>query len=78
MVNMQEFIAKSPFARKIEVDDLLFADFKCPLEESRSNVWWHSNFFTHVLTGETILKTPKAEYTLKAGDSASLLISYSI
>jgi hypothetical protein len=70
MINMQDFIAKSPFAKKIEVDELLFAEFKCPLDEKSSKIWWHNNFFAHILAGQTILKTPKAEYVLKAGDSA--------
>lgn len=70
MVNMQDFIAKSSFAKKIEVDELLFAEFKCPLDEKSSKIWWHNNFFAHVLTGQTVLKTPKQEYVLKAGDSA--------
>lgn len=70
MINMQDFIAKSPFAKKIEVDELLFAEFKCPLDEKSSKIWWHNNFFAHVLTGQTVLKTPTQEYTLRAGDSA--------
>lgn len=70
MINMQEFIEKSPFTKKIAVDELLFAEFKCPLDESKSNIWWHNNFFAHVLTGETVLKTPRQEYVLKPGDSA--------
>lgn len=69
MINMQEFIAGSPFAKKVVVDELLFAEFKCPLDEKSSNVWWHNNFFAHVLTGQTMLKTPKGEYILNAGDS---------
>jgi AraC-like DNA-binding protein len=67
---MQDFIASTPFAKKIQVDDLLFAEFKCPLDERKSMIWWHNNFFAHVLSGETVLKTPKREYVLKAGDSA--------
>ena len=67
---MQEFIANSPFAKRIEVDDLLFAEFKCPLDQEKSSIWWHNNFFAHVLSGQTVLKTPKQEYILKAGDSA--------
>ena len=70
MINMQEFIEKSPFAKKISVDELLFAEFKCPRDVEKANVWWHNNFFAHVLTGETVLKTPKGEYILKSGDSA--------
>lgn len=69
MVNMQDFIESSPFVKKIIVDELLFTEFKCPLDEKRSSVWWHNNFFAHILTGETVLKTPRQEYTLKAGDS---------
>ena len=70
MINMQEFIEKGPFAKKISVDELLFAEFKCPLDEKKSNIWWHNNFFAHVLTGETVLKTPRGEYVLQPGDSA--------
>ena len=36
----------------------------------KSNIWWHNNFFAHVLTGETVLKTPRGEYVLRPGDSA--------
>ena len=70
MINIQEFIEKSPFAKTIGVDHLLFAEFKCPLNEKKSNIWWHNNFFAHVLTGETVLQTPRGKYVLKPGDSA--------
>ena len=70
MINIQEFIEKSPFAKTISVDHLLFAEFKCPLDEKKSNIWWHNNFFAHVLTGETVLQTPRGKYVLKPGDSA--------
>jgi len=70
MINIQEFIEKSPFAKTIGVDHLLFAEFKCPLDEKKSNIWWHNNFFAHVLTGETVLQTPRGKYVLKPGDSA--------
>ena len=70
MINMQEFIEKSPFAKKISVDELLFAEFRCPMDEEKSSIWWHNNFFAHVLAGETVLKTPRGEYVLRPGDSA--------
>lgn len=69
MVNIQDFIATSPFAKRFTVDELLFAEFKCPIEEKSSSVWWKNNFFAHVLTGETLLKTPRQQYILKKGDS---------
>jgi len=70
MTNIQDFITNSPIPKKISVDQLLFTEFKCPQEEERSHVWCDNNFFAHVLTGSTVLKTPNQEYTLKAGDSA--------
>lgn len=70
MINMQEFIEQSPFTKKIGVDELLFAEFKCPQEGKKTSIWWHDNFFAHVLTGTTVLKTPRGEYVLKAGESA--------
>jgi AraC-like DNA-binding protein len=69
VVNVQDFIEKTPFAKRIVVDELLFAEFRCPMEEGKSSIWWHNNFFAHVLLGQTVLKTPRQEYVLKAGDS---------
>lgn len=67
---MQEFIEQNPFTKKIGVDELLFAEFTCPQLGKKNSIWWHDNFFAHVLTGTTILKTPKGEYVLNAGESA--------
>ena len=68
MVNLQDFIEKGRFFKKIKVDDLLFAEFDCPMDEEKSSIWWHNNFFTYVVTGETILQTPGGRYIIKAGD----------
>lgn len=69
MVNLQNFIETTDLAKKLKVDELLFAEFTCPLDEERSNIWWHNNFFAYVITGEAVLKTPRQEYTLRAGSS---------
>jgi AraC-like DNA-binding protein len=66
---MQDFIANNPFVKKVKVDDLLFAEFKCPSDGTPGGIWWHDNFFAHILTGELLVKTPRGEYLLKAGDS---------
>jgi AraC family transcriptional regulator, exoenzyme S synthesis regulatory protein ExsA len=70
MMNMQEFIGNSQLFKQYKVDELLFAEFECPPEQYPANSWWHHNFFAFVLTGETVMKTPRGEYTLKAGDCA--------
>jgi len=69
MENILDFIRKSDLYKKFQIDDLLFVEFKCPYDDSASGIWWHNNFFAHILAGETLLKTPQREYFLKPGDS---------
>ena len=56
--------------KKFEVDDLLFVEIICPLEEDESaeRLWWHDNFFSYAIAGEMELKTLSGEYRVKAGD----------
>lgn len=70
MENLLDFIKKTNYYKKFEVDELLFTEFKCPFDETKSSIWWHNNFFAYVLTGETLLKTPHREYLLRPGDCA--------
>jgi len=48
MVNLQDFIEQGHFFKKIKVDDLLFVEFNCPMDEEKSSIWWHNNFL-HLL-----------------------------
>jgi AraC-like DNA-binding protein len=68
MNNIQDFIASSDMFRKFQLDDLLFVEFKCPIEEAKSSIWCNNNFFAYILTGETKIKTLKKDYPLKPGD----------
>ncbi len=67
MENLLGFIKSNDLFRKFQVDDLLFTEFKCPPDETKSGIWWNSNFFAFVLAGESLLKTPQSEYILKPG-----------
>lgn len=70
MDNLQHYIENSDTFKKFEVNELLFAEFKCPIQEKKSRIWWHNNFFAFVVSGETQLQTSKNTYILKAGDFA--------
>lgn len=69
-MNLMEFIGSSPLFKQFKVDELLFAEFECPPEQLPVSSWWQHNFFSFVLSGETVLKTPRGEYALKPGDCA--------
>lgn len=69
MINVQDFIKNTALFKKFEVDDLLFVEIICPVEEgSPPNLWWHDNFFAYAVAGEMVLKTLTGEYIFKAGD----------
>lgn len=68
MENMLDYIRKADVHKKFEVDDLLFVEFKCPYSDDKSPIWWHTNFFAFIVSGQTLLKTPGRQYVLKPGD----------
>ena len=70
MINVQDFIGNSNLFRKFKVDELLFVEIVCPVEDDESDerLWWHHNFFSYAIDGEMSLKTLKREYVVKAGD----------
>lgn len=70
MINMQDFVSNNQLFKQFKVDELMFVEFECPPDQVPVNNWWHHNFFAFVISGETVLKTPRGEYTLKAGDCA--------
>lgn len=73
MINIQDFIGNSNIFKKFEVDDLLFVEIVCPVEDdaSKTNLWWHHNFFAYAISGSMVLKTLKDEYIFRAGANAS-------
>ncbi len=70
MINVQDFIENGQLFKKFKVDELLFTEINCPVEDddSGSGLWWHHNFFAYALAGEMALKTLRGEYIFKAGD----------
>ena len=70
MINVEDFIGNSELFKKFVVDDLLFVEIVCPVEDdaSASNLWWHNNFFSYAMAGEMVLKTLRGEYIFKAGE----------
>ena len=70
MINVQDFIENGQLFKKFKVDELLFTEIKCPVEDDDSGggLWWHDNFFAYALAGEMALKTLNGKYIFKAGD----------
>lgn len=70
MINVQDFIERENLFKKFKVDELLFTEIICPVEEDETSgeLWWHDHFFAYAMAGEMVLKTLKGEYIFKEGD----------
>lgn len=72
MVNVYDFISNSNLFKKFKVDDLLFVEYTCYVEDGRMEIWSHNNLFAYALSGKKTYKTLHHEYTLHAGESIFL------
>jgi len=68
MKNFPDYI-RATSTIKLAFDDLLFAEYKCPIQESKEPVWSKDNYLVHVLTGKKTWSAGEVTYELKEGDS---------
>lgn len=69
MLNFYEDIRNNPgHYQQIAYDHLLFAEYKCPLEQKKFDLWSENHYFVHVLKGRKIWHTPYGSCDLREGD----------
>jgi AraC-like DNA-binding protein len=68
MINLHDYISNEKNVQKFKVDELLFVEYTCLVDDPRSEVWSHTNYFAYVLGGKKMWKTFKAEYITKSRD----------
>ena len=51
MTNFFEFIQANTSFVKMAFDDLLFAEYKCPIKEDKLPIWFDANYLAYVLSG---------------------------
>ena len=69
MTNFVEFIRSNSSFAKLACDDLLFAEYKCPIKENKYPIWSEANYLAFVLSGRKIWSYNDLSYELKAGDA---------
>jgi len=55
--------------KTFKVDDLLFVEYKCLIEETRTGYWTHNNYFIYVVGGKKKWKTREKEFLLENGEA---------
>ena len=52
MLNIHDFIADSKMFKKFQVEDLLFVEYHCLVQELKTGFWTHCNYLIYILTGK--------------------------
>lgn len=69
MTNVFSYIRDCNLFKKLEVDELLFVEFKCMIEEIRYGMWSDANYFVFVTNGKKMWQTHRNDYIVTAGDA---------
>lgn len=68
MINLYDFIKDYTAAKRLSVNDLLFAEYQCPLSQTRFDMWSHHNYFVYVLKGKKKWFSQDQEILARTGD----------
>jgi AraC family transcriptional regulator, exoenzyme S synthesis regulatory protein ExsA len=68
MDSFYDFICQSPPTIRIQVNKLLLAEYQCPLDKIRHDIWTHQNYFVYVLKGKKEWHTHHQMVEVKEGD----------
>ena len=68
MVNLQDMILKSNLYRTFIVEELLFVQYQCLVNDDQAEIWAHNNYFAYVLGGKKTWKAHHNAFTVSSGD----------
>lgn len=69
MLNFYDYIVHGNHFRKLEVDDLLFVEYKCLIPDGRIGYWTHNNYIEYIIGGKKQWTLGTKEYHGDAGDA---------
>jgi hypothetical protein len=69
MMNMYAEIRANLHFNKFVVGELLFVEYKCPIEQEAAGVWTPMDYFVHVLSGRKTWRTTDGTWTLEKGQT---------
>ena len=68
MINLYSAIKQSGVFRKLEVNELLFAEYTCLREETKFGIWSDSNYFAFITSGKKAWRTIYHTYEVNKDD----------
>jgi AraC-like DNA-binding protein len=69
MINMYDTIRANLHFNKFAVGELLFVEYKCPIEQEAAGVWTPMDYFVHVLSGRKTWRTTEGTWIAEKGQT---------
>ena len=69
MVSLLDFVYDNCLFRQFKVNDLLFVEYKCVVDESKLKVWSQHNYFIYVLSGKKVWQTVRSKFEVFSGQA---------
>ncbi len=72
MLNLYELIKDGLYYNKFVVDENIFVEYSCPLEDEQFGIFSQSDFLVHVLSGKKTWESMEGSWTAEAGQTLYL------
>ena len=69
MLNTYDTIRESLYFNKFTVGELLFVEYKCPIDQDVAGIWTPMDYFVHVLSGKKTWRTTDGTWTAEKGQT---------
>ena len=69
MVSLLDFVYDNCLFRQFKINDLLFVEYKCVVDETKLQIWSPHNYFIYVLSGRKVWKTLRSKYEVFSGQA---------
>ena len=69
MMNMYDTIRANLHFNKFAVGELLFVEYKCPIEQDAAGLWTPMDYFVHVLSGRKTWRTTDGTWIAEKGQT---------
>jgi len=69
MMNIYETVRSGLFFNKFEVEDIIFVEYSCPIEDESTVIWSQTDYMVHVLSGKKTWRTTEGSWTISSGQT---------
>lgn len=69
MLNLYEETRSDPRYNRLEIGDLLFVEYTCPIEEKSVGIWAHTDYLVHVVSGKKTWHTTGRQWVAEEGQT---------